>query len=123
LQIAGVGKDSMWQLWRVVQGTGLYRLHRGASADAHRAASYRVSLDFGVWSEHPLELDCLATALNHLLRPEQIQRLYSRHYARVIHAAPSPRLIPSDGQELAFTAVQQLLRRSSGAPIRSARAA
>jgi hypothetical protein len=53
--LKGIGRDTRWKLWRVIQQCGLYRLHRSGCSLAwsRRPATYVVRLDFGAFSETP----------------------------------------------------------------------
>jgi hypothetical protein len=114
LTIEGVGKDSQWGLWRVLQHHGLFNLERQASATAHRAATYRIALDFGALSSNLVTLDSLPFALATLLGPAEIRGLYRRHYARRIRAAFAPGLALPPADDPATTVIRMLL---SPAPV------
>jgi hypothetical protein len=108
LNIPGVGKDAQWSHWRVLQNAGLYQGSRKASAEAHRAATYHVALDFGGLSDHPVELPALDVALKKLLAADDVHALYSRHYAKRVRRADGPSL--AGGDDIAIATIQSLLR-------------
>jgi hypothetical protein len=111
--IDGVGKDTQWALWRVLQHAGVFRLGRVASADAHRAATYRVALDFGAHASEEASFSSLTAALHSILTAEDVGSLYTKHYARRIRAAQcSPDVLPSVDEP-----ASALIRRSLIAPI------
>ena len=87
LAIEGVGKDSQWALWRVLQDQEVCVMERSASAEAHRAATYRLALDFAALSATNVTFNSLPSALSTLLEPDEIRRLYTRHYAGRIRKA------------------------------------
>jgi hypothetical protein len=109
LTIEGIGKDSHWAHWRVLQHQEVYKLERQASATAHRAATYRIALDFGALSPNPVTLDSLPFALATLLEPAEIRGLYSRHYARRIRAASAQGLVLGPSDDLTATVIRMLL--------------
>jgi hypothetical protein len=108
LAVPGIGKDTQWALWRVLQEQGICKLERVASAEAHRAATYRMTLDFAALSPEVITLDSLPSALNTLLSPDEIRAMYSRHYARRIRAASRSR-IPTAEEDIAIVVIRTLL--------------
>jgi hypothetical protein len=112
--VDGVGKDTQWALWRVLQHAGVFRLGRVASAAAHRAATYHVALDFGSRAVEQMSFNSLTAALHRLLSPEDVRALYTRHYAKRILAeaqCSTPVLAAADEPAVA------LIRRQLAAPM------
>jgi hypothetical protein len=109
LALDGIGKDGQWALWRVLQDQGVCQLVRGGSAQAHRAATYRMSLDFGAFSVDSTTLDSLPAALATLLGPHEIRSMYSRHYARRIRATSMTTPLHACDADPPTSAIRRLL--------------
>jgi hypothetical protein len=78
-----ISERAAWAPWRAVLTTGVFRQNRHASAWDQRAATYRVSLDFGAYDGAERH-DDIAAAIGGLLSPKDVRARYSRHYAALI---------------------------------------
>lgn len=80
----GISEGAEAPLWRALRRSGLFRMRQPASALAHRAATYAVTLDFGAWSATAQRYRSLERGLVHERGPSVIRQRYSRHYAQRI---------------------------------------
>lgn len=79
-RLEGIGRKTQRGLWRTIQRLGVCQLSRGASAEAHRAATYLVPLDFHARSDHRVRFNSAEEAIASLVQQEQIDSAFSRHY-------------------------------------------
>jgi hypothetical protein len=75
-----ISERAAWAPWRVVLTVGVFRQKRRASAWDQRAATYRVSLDFGAYDGAENHAD-VAGAIGSLFSASDIRMRYSRYYA------------------------------------------
>ena len=88
-----ISERAVWAPWRAVTTAGVFRSNRRASAWDQRAATYRVTLDFGTYDGE--QYDDVAVALGTVFSADDVRARYSRHYAahiRVAIASHLPRI-------------------------------
>jgi len=88
VSLDGVSEMVQGPLWRALLHAGLFRPHVPSWAEAHRAATFMVTLDFGAWSDVLDRFQSFERGVSWRLEDSDIRRRYSRHHVRRILRAP-----------------------------------
>jgi hypothetical protein len=96
-----ISERAVWAPWRAVTTAGVFRPNRRASAWDQRAATYRVSLDFGAY-DNAEPYDDVAVAIGAAFNADELRSRYSRHYATHIRKSTASETVrigaaPVDG--------------------------
>jgi hypothetical protein len=103
-----ISERAAWAPWRAVTAAGVLRPNRRASVWDQRAATYRVSLDFGAY-EGIERYDDVALAIGVMFNTDEVRSRYSRHYAAHVRQAKASH-VPKIG-EAPVSAFVRLVRR------------
>jgi len=110
-RVDGISKDAQWSLWKVLTEAGVFRPARVASANAHRAATYVVGLDFGVKQACNTALHSVESAILSTLPQDAIKTSYSKHFvARIRTMGPSGVVACVEPPEPELHAVRRFLQ-------------